>query len=199
MTGKEEPLDSGRCCGQRIGRGSRSRTPRRADEVVLAEEPFRSHVRPQCELAALEARHHRFGARGGDDGSRRLLDVAQAILGELGGGHRGILPGGNRAEAKRFRSCRRYQPNRSRLVVGQHSMPVDPQGADLAPLQSVEIVITSVAETRCVTERQRRRGPGPPADSFSGKQPTAFVSSDPVRMLRSTLKGWCQAPPVAAV
>lgn len=63
-----------------------------ADEVVLAKVAFRSHRRAEGELAALEARHHGFGARRCDDGARRLLDVAQAILRELSVGHAPFYP-----------------------------------------------------------------------------------------------------------
>ena len=57
--------------------------------MVFAEEAPRSHGRAKRELAALEARHHRFGAGCGDDRAWRLLDVAQAVLRELRVGHVG--------------------------------------------------------------------------------------------------------------
>ena len=63
-----------------------------ADEVVLAEEAFRSHGGSEGELAALEARHHGLGARRRDDGAWRLLDIAQTILRELGVGHAAFYP-----------------------------------------------------------------------------------------------------------
>ena len=66
-----------------------------ADQMVLAEEAPRSHGRAKHELSALEAGHHGFRARRRDDRPWRLFDVAQTILGELGGRHAVILPGCN--------------------------------------------------------------------------------------------------------
>jgi len=65
----------------------------RANEMVLTEKAPRSHGRAKCEFAALEARHHGVGARRCDDGAWRLLDVAQAILSEVGVGHAAFYPG----------------------------------------------------------------------------------------------------------
>jgi len=64
----------------------------RTDEMVLAEKAPRSHPGAKNELPALEAGHHGFGARRGDDGAWGLLDVAQAILRELGVGHAAFYP-----------------------------------------------------------------------------------------------------------
>jgi hypothetical protein len=55
--------------------------------MVLPKETPSGHLSTERELPALEARHHGFGARRGDDGALRLLDVAKAVRGELCVGH----------------------------------------------------------------------------------------------------------------
>jgi hypothetical protein len=45
----------------------------RADEMVLAEKAPRNHFSAKNELPALEAGHHGFGTRRGDDGACAFL------------------------------------------------------------------------------------------------------------------------------